>query len=575
MNRRERLARLRAAWGAVRPAPALDDPSVTEAWELASEEGRVPTAVDGRTWSDLQLDRVFSTIDRTLTTLGRQQLYRRLRSGLRWREQPAMEALTTGLGTDRASREKAGLALAAAGPALGRGFWLLTRPDAIQVRFWYRIIPLLAVLTLASVIAIPLDPRALVPALALVVMNMLVRAATDWQVPGLLAALRQAGPLLRTANRLLPIPGTAAVGPTDIALVLRRLRPLGRLAAWVGRDPLASGELAASLWEYLNLLFLLDANALWFGARHLRTMGPALARIAVWVGDIDVARSVASLRAEPRPWARPEWTDDAETRALGLWHPLVQQPVANDAVLHPGRGLLVTGANMSGKSTYLRTVGVAAVLARAIETCPGTSWSGRAFRVRSLIGRQDDLEGGKSYYQVEAEAVIRLLHEARDDIPTLFLLDELLRGTNTVERLAAGEAILRALPEGRGEHPAHAVVAATHDDELVALVRDLYAPVHFEETIGTEGFRFDYRLREGPARTRTAIALLEAGGAPVRVTASARERANELDAPGGLAALRHVSAQLTTPAQRFAPGYGETPGDPATIPPPTPVRDDP
>jgi DNA mismatch repair ATPase MutS len=150
-----------------------------------------------------------------------------------------------------------------------------------------------------------------------------------------------------------------------------------------------------------------------------------------------------------------------------------------------------------------------------------------------LIGRADDLAAGKSYYQVEAEGVVEMLHEARRTEPTLFLLDELLRGTNTIERLAAGESVLRALLGGHGGMSPHAVVVATHDGELVSMLAGLYAPFHFRETVSSGGLSFDYHRHEGPASTRTAIALLEATGAPVDVVNAARTRASQLDVSKG------------------------------------------
>jgi DNA mismatch repair ATPase MutS len=341
--------------------------------------------------------------------------------------------------------------------------------------------------------------------------------------------MRQMGPLIRTAERLLRTTGAGRDESAEITEDIRRLRPLRRIAQWVSRDPLASGDFVAGAWEYLNLLFILDANALLLSARHLRRLCPVLGRVAAWVGDVDVALSIASLRAEPRSWSMPAWSQATRTRAEGMWHPLVGAPVANDVDLCSGAGIVITGANMSGKSTYLRTTGIAAVLARAFDTCPATSWEGRSFRVRSLIGRNDDLSLGKSYYQVEADGVVGLLDDAREELPTLFLLDELLRGTNTIERLAAGEAVLKELLSGHVTGSPHVVVVATHDGELVSMLDDLYLPFHFREMIGPGGLSFDYRRREGPASTRTAIALLESTGAPKEVVEAARARAEQLD----------------------------------------------
>jgi DNA mismatch repair ATPase MutS len=131
---------------------------------------------------------------------------------------------------------------------------------------------------------------------------------------------------------------------------------------------------------------------------------------------------------------------------------------------------------------------------------------------------------------VEAEGVVSLLQDAETAPPTLYLLDELLRGTNTVERIAAGEAVVRALAAPNGTSRGHTVFVATHDGELVTLLRDRLAACHFRETIDASGMHFDYARHEGAARTRTAMALLAACGAPASVLTAARDRAAQLDA---------------------------------------------
>ncbi len=528
-QRRELVARLRRAWGVPLSPRRLDDDDAAEAWEELERGRGFAQGLDDRTWSDLDLDAVLATIDRTHTGLGRQMLYRRLRAATAWSDTPHLEQLAQRLGRDQRLREQVGVQLHSAGRSLGGGLWVITRPDLIQVRWWYWFFPLLSGTMIASAAVSPFEPRALLVVGALAVINLVVRMATAWQIPGLLAPIRQMGPLIRTAERLVRVPGMRDDEGDLVAREVKRLRPLRRIASWVSRDPVSSGEIVAGVYEYLNLLLVLDANALLLSAHHLRRLAPVLERVATWVGDVDVALTVASLRAEPRSWVVPRWTEETRTELAGVWHPLIEVPVGNDATLQGGVGMVITGANMSGKTTYLRSIGIATVLARSLNTCPATSWSGRRFQVRSLIGRSDDLSAGKSYYQVEAEGVVELLQESQRHTPTIFLLDELLRGTNTIERLAAGEAVLRALLDGHSHRSDNVVIVATHDGELVPMLRDLYQPWHFRETMEPEGLTFDYRRRQGPASSRTALALLEVAGAPPAVVTAARRRATELD----------------------------------------------
>ena len=109
-----------------------------------------------------------------------------------------------------------------------------------------------------------------------------------------------------------------------------------------------------------------------------------------------------------------------------------------------------------------------------------------------------------------------------------------MRGTNAVERIAAAEAVLVELVAtgGRGHKP-HVVLAATHDGELIDLLRDSYTSYHFTDTIGPDGLVFEYRLQPGPATTRNAIALLQIHGAPEALIGRALARAAALDRQRG------------------------------------------
>lgn len=113
------------------------------------------------------------------------------------------------------------------------------------------------------------------------------------------------------------------------------------------------------------------------------------------------------------------------------------------------------------------------------------------------------------------------------------MLDELFRGTNAIERIAAGEAVLRALVKRPGRH---VTIAATHDAELVDLLSDGYAAFHFGDAIGPNGLEFNYRLTEGVSVTRNAITLLRLQGAPDAVVSRALQTAAALDR---LRALSH------------------------------------
>jgi hypothetical protein len=544
-GRQRLLARLRAEWGKprarVRRIDAIADYHRSRIAGETDGGGRSPSdsqsrSLDERTWSDLDLDAVFAAIDRTESTLGQQALYHRLRTAPVAPNGDAFEALVDRLSGDAPTRERVQMALSRLQDPHGYDLWWLAQPDSIITRPWHIIFPLLAAICLGALYATPFFPVALLILIIGGTLNVIVRIATVNQVGPLVGPFRQVGALISAGRELQCLSGTdidplVACLRTDVPS-LRRLR---LITLWVGRDPLKLGEIAGAIFEYVNLLLLLDVNAMFFGARELRRHGPALLRVIAAVGDVDAALSVANLRAGSRHWTKPKFAPPAATMPIKLTdlrHPLIEADacVPNSIVLAPPHGVLITGSNMSGKSTFLRTVGVNAVLAQTINTCFATEYEAPVFHVRTCIGRTDDLAAGKSYYIAEVEAVLALVRASRSSDPHLFLFDELFRGTNAVERIAAAEAVLADLitADGRRRRP-HIVLTATHDAELVDLLRETYAAYHFTDKLGSEGLIFEHRLEPGPATTRNAIALLQLHGAPESLVRHALERAATLD----------------------------------------------
>jgi DNA mismatch repair ATPase MutS len=361
-----------------------------------------------------------------------------------------------------------------------------------------------------------------------VVVNRVILIVFARRFGGEIVWFRQVGPLL-SAARELAVLGTEETAAITGSLVsdLSALRRLGGIARWVSRDPLATDTLTFAALEFLNMLFLMDANALYFAGREVRAKAPQLLRVIETVGDIDTAIAVASFREGTDGWIRPRFVaPDKGARFSEVRHPLVDDAVPNSIALAPPHGVLVTGSNMSGKSTFLRTLGVNVVLAQSVNTCLARGYEAPVYQVRSCIGRADDLVAGKSYYLVEVESVLALVNASESDEPHLFIFDELFRGTNAVERIAAGEAVLHALVSGGKPH---VVLTATHDGELVDLLRDEYDVYHLGDAIGPDGLTFDYHLTPGPATSRNAIALLKLNGAPESLVARALDRAAALD----------------------------------------------
>jgi ABC-type multidrug transport system fused ATPase/permease subunit len=234
------------------------------------------------------------------------------------------------------------------------------------------------------------------------------------------------------------------------------------------------------------------------------------------LGEFEALSSIAGLAHDEPDYVFPELTEGGEFQATALGHPLIaaEQRVTNDVSLSgPGTALLITGSNMSGKSTLLRAMGLGAVMALAgCPVCAGQLRIGR-LAIRTSIRVSDSLESGVSHFYAELSKLKTVLEATSGPDPVLFLLDEILHGTNSRERQAGARWIIAELLR-RGATGA----VSTHDMGLVTLPPDLARRVqlvHFRENVQDDKMTFDYKLRQGPVTAGNALRLMRMIGLEV------------------------------------------------------------
>jgi DNA mismatch repair ATPase MutS len=290
----------------------------------------------------------------------------------------------------------------------------------------------------------------------------------------------------------------------------RLVKQLSRLAEWSELRTAAAilhfPIQALTLWDF-HVFFAIER---WHRA-HGTQVGPWLAAL----GNIDALSVLSAIRHDYPEWATPAiGTSDRTLAAVALGHPLIRDDrrVTNDVEVGPqGTLLLVTGSNMSGKSTLLRAIGLNAVLAQAGAPVCATSFAMPSCDVQTSIRVQDSLERGLSYFMAalaRLKAIVDAAETARpDDRTLLYLLDEVLQGTNSAERAVAVRAVARHLLD------AGAIGAMTTHDLAVAQEEPFASHarmVHFSEQVHEDGtMTFDYRLRPGLATSRNALRLMQ------------------------------------------------------------------
>jgi len=296
------------------------------------------------------------------------------------------------------------------------------------------------------------------------------------------------------------------------SLLLRQLAGLATMAS-----ASSSGEGAL----FLNAL--LPWNA-YIGYQLNKYKLQAVENLPLWLDtwfELEALCSLANFAYLNPDYTLPEISlDDSHAvhfRAKGLNHPLLKDEikVSNDIALEKtGELLLITGSNMAGKSTFLRTMGINLCLAYAGTVVNATSLQTSLFEVYAAIKVSDSVTDGYSYFYAEVRRLKALLTriEQKPEYPLFFLIDEIFKGTNNRERLIGSEAYIHALAD---KNCIGAV--STHDLELVRLSEELplMRNYHFREEVINGRMVFDYKLRKGPSPTTNALKIMQLEGLPI------------------------------------------------------------
>ncbi len=283
-----------------------------------------------------------------------------------------------------------------------------------------------------------------------------------------------------------------------------------------------SGDFFGAILDYVRMLTHIDLIKYNQLLHFFKNNRDTLNRIYSNIGFIDTIIAAASFREllpyYCEPMLNAEEKPNIEVEAL--YHPLITEPIPNS--ISEQRSVLITGSNASGKSTFIKTLAINAILAQTIDTSTSQSYQASYFIIASSMALRDNLFQKESYYMVEIKSLKRILNFINDDIPVLCFIDEVLRGTNTLERIAASSRILAAIA-GRNA----LVFAATHDIELTHILDNYYSNYHFQERIEANEVLFDYKLYEGKAVSKNAIKLLDMLQFPKEITAAAEASAEE------------------------------------------------
>jgi len=280
-----------------------------------------------------------------------------------------------------------------------------------------------------------------------------------------------------------------------------------------------TGDMMAFFLDYFRIMFHSDLIRFNNMMKQYFKHKERIVEVFEIIGFLDAMCATASFRSWLGEYCIPEFSREKQYAAKDLYHPFLDEPVP--ATMETKKSVLITGSNASGKSTFIKAAALNTILAQTIHTVCAKSYKASFFKVFTSMALTDNLFGNESYYIVEIKSLKRILDAVEEELPVLCFVDEVLRGTNTVERIAASSRILQSVASSNA-----LMFAATHDIELTYILEEQFDNYHFEEQILEDKVMFDYRLKEGRATTQNAIALLGMLGYPENIINKARAAAD-------------------------------------------------
>ncbi|MBR1471041.1 MAG: hypothetical protein IJ600_05305 [Lachnospiraceae bacterium] len=465
-------------------------------------------SIDDITWSDLEMDRLFTAMNLTYSSAGEEVLYHTLRTPLY--EEDALkerDAQIRYFMEHDADREA--LQMLFAGMGKNERYSLYDYLDfayTLEGEAGLKYHFLAPLLLAAAVFLLFLKTEIGIVALIVpVVVNIFWYFKTKEKVQPYIVTLKLVMGDLKAGRAVLKKELTACGAIKEqLKTALAEMKHFTNGAGFLFYTDASNGDPAGLVADYINMVLHIDMIVFYYLYRQMQAHREAIDRVHTSLGYLEMLIAAGSFQAALDAHCRPVF--DGVEAAAEIYHPLIEAPVKNSYRL---KGcMLLTGSNASGKSTFLKTLALNQLLAQTLYMACAEEFHTDFHRIYTSMALRDDLAHQESYFMVEIRAMQRILNAGQKKGARIACcVDEVLRGTNTVERIAASAEILKHMAAA-----GYFCAAATHDIELTALLEDCYENFHFTEEIRDGDVIFSYKLLQGKATTRNAIRLLSVMG---------------------------------------------------------------
>jgi len=473
--------------------------------------------------NDLDVDAVYKFIDRTSSRIGQQYLYYKLRTISTIEKLNEFDLLSKKFQQDESLRLESQLALSSLNSTNAYDIERLINEDPITKPSYLKYIYVSSFASIVCLILGFLYPIFFLFLLLLFTTHSFIHYKNKQNVSRYTSAVHQLSKTLKVANQLSAVENIKQHF-SDLGF-LNAVNRIQLKTSFIGFEKKMTSEFAGAFWlliELIKIQFMAEYIIFYSFIDSVNKERKNIDKLFQFIGEIDAAISNASLKSGEQEYCEPNFISNKHISTKEIRHPLIPNCIANSLHLD-NKSLLLTGSNMSGKTTFIRTIAINTVLAQTLNICFAKEYTAPFLKVHSSIRISDDLLNDTSYYLKEVLTIKELIKASKDKHPCLFVLDEIFKGTNTIERVSGGKAILSYLNQSK-----HIVLVSTHDIELTEMLeKDNYDLYHFNESIDDEKLHFDHKLKPGKLKTRNAIKILELYDYPESIVSDARKTEKE------------------------------------------------
>ena len=516
---RKRLAK---AWDGERFFIKKDtEESLVDGMLLASTLQPTDSQVDDQTWYDLALHKVFDQLNYTQSSIGAEALYQKMRL-LTFQPDDSLRELEEFFERQPDLRLRVQVIMNQLGKKnhnMARS--IVANPGNQDSRIYLSLYIFLACLPVLSLFFLPFFKiQAFSVLIASVTFNIIFSSIRNWSNKTRLDQVSYLVRIFASAEKLsrLALPKQEAL--KQAVQPFKKTKVISSIL----QSPTGSSEMEIIL-IYLNFLFLIPQIAQIYIYQQVRAHQKEAQETINLLGELEVAISLLRHKRDGKLVCHPCFKQDGGIKGKGIYHPLLADPVANDVSFE--KNMVISGDNASGKSTYLKMVAINCILAQGLGFAYGESLELSYGHVMTSMDVSDDIEVGDSYFITESKTILRMIENLKKPGFHYFFIDELFKGTNTIERIGAGLGIVRWL-SGRN----CLYMISSHDIELVVASGAVNDNYHFDSRYVDGKIVFDYHIKQGAAVTKNAVNTLKSLHFPSEITLTAQELIEQYEETG-------------------------------------------